>query len=301
MERTAREADVRTRRGFELADRGAFYSAREEFVRALRILAQGLDTEHHTREYALALAEGLRALDEADDFVPRGFRLEADLRLEDIVATHQTPVLKSVDLESVTPMSATRAYLTFAQDRLSKSVGDEFAGSVALYALGKTYRVMGKEMPENLVAPDSKAVAILQAALLARPNNAMAANELGTLLATAGRYEESRGLLEQSAGAWPSPVVWRNLAVVYSRLGWAGAAENAARQAAAFGAAEASAASGTVPVDWVGIEEFHKPRPGDPVYDRAETPAKVQSAAIPKTAAIPGSGPNGKKGFFRFQ
>lgn len=302
LERTAREADLHTQRGFELADRGAFHSAREEFILSLRILAQGLDTEHATREHAQALAEGLRALDEADDFLPKGSRLEADLRLEHIVASHQTRVLKSADMTRLTPMVAMRAYLTFAQERLASAAGSEFAGSMALYALGKLHRAMGRELPESLTAADSKAVAAFQASLLARPNNAMAANELGTLLATAGRLEESRYFLERSVEHWPSPVVWRNLSVVYSRLGRLDAAALAANQAQALSTiGQAPAEPGTVAVDWVGVEEFNKPRPGDPVYDRPDSPPEAQPAVVPKTAARPPTPANGKKGFFPFQ
>jgi hypothetical protein len=49
LEAIAREADRHTRHGFELAGRGAFFAARSEFIAALRLVAQGLDTDGQTK------------------------------------------------------------------------------------------------------------------------------------------------------------------------------------------------------------------------------------------------------------
>ena len=304
LEQSAREADGHTRRGFELADRGAFYSAREEFVVALRILSQALDTEYHTRKHAQALADGLRALEEADDFLPKGSRLEADLRLKNIIAGHQTPVLKPADLDRLTPMTAMREYLTFAQTRLAEAVGSEFAGSMALYAMGKLHRIMGRELPGSVVAADSKALAVLQSALLARPNNAIAANELGTLLATAGRLEDARRALEHSVRSWPTATAWRNLAVVYERLGDPRAASRSAAEAQTLAAADPGemqvrTPSGTVQIEWVDPQDFQKTQSVDAVYDRAHPPAQ-DSAPVAKTAAGPQRSTPKKSGFLKF-
>ncbi|PHS08725.1 MAG: hypothetical protein COA78_12480, partial [Blastopirellula sp.] len=50
-----------TDHGFSLAQRGAFFSARAEFIQALRLLTQTLDTEHQTHRFGQALANGLLA------------------------------------------------------------------------------------------------------------------------------------------------------------------------------------------------------------------------------------------------
>ena len=90
----ARQADEQIRHGFELAGRGADFAARAEFIAALRLIAQGLDTEERTPIDGKALAAGSTAMKEADDFLPSGTRLEADLDLPGIVANHITPRLK---------------------------------------------------------------------------------------------------------------------------------------------------------------------------------------------------------------
>ena len=97
MELLAADADRHTRRGYELAGRNAFFAARAEFVTALRLIADGLDTQQQTAAHQQAMTAGLTALRECDDFIPRGARLEADLHLADIVRGHRTPVLKNVD------------------------------------------------------------------------------------------------------------------------------------------------------------------------------------------------------------
>ena len=48
LEQVARQADEQTRHGYELATRGACFAARSEFIGALRLVAEGLDTQQKT-------------------------------------------------------------------------------------------------------------------------------------------------------------------------------------------------------------------------------------------------------------
>ena len=59
-------------RGYDLAQRGALFAAQTEFVQVLRRVAQAKDAASRSDEHSRALAAGLRALDEAEDFVPAG-------------------------------------------------------------------------------------------------------------------------------------------------------------------------------------------------------------------------------------
>ena len=81
LEAIARQADRHVRHGFDLAGKGAYFAARAEFVAALRLLAQGLDAEHQTKAHSQSLSAALMALQEAEDFIPKGSQLEADLDL----------------------------------------------------------------------------------------------------------------------------------------------------------------------------------------------------------------------------
>ena len=219
LELIAREADTHSRRGFELAGRRAYFSARAEFVMALRLLAQALDDERQTRTHSRALAAGWTALREADDFIPTGSRLEADIDLSSIIGGHRTPVLKDAPVESLTPLTGLQCYFTFAQEQLAACVGNEAAGSMALHGLGNLHRALANERSATVRAARPKAIVFYQAALLVGPQNHMASNELGVLLARGGRYEEARSALEHSVSSYQHSAGWYNLSVVYRQLG----------------------------------------------------------------------------------
>ena len=75
LERIAGQADRLTRHGFGLASRGAYFAGRAEFIKALRLVAQGLDAEHRTTVHSRSLAAALTAVKEAEDFIPQGVQL----------------------------------------------------------------------------------------------------------------------------------------------------------------------------------------------------------------------------------
>ena len=238
LERTARQADQQVRHGFEMANRRAYYAARAEFIAALRLVAQGLDVERHTINHSRSLSAGLTALKEAGDFLPAGGKLEADLDLPAIIASHRTPVLKNTAAENLVPMLALKAYFTFAQEQLSAAAGHEVAGSMALYALGKLHATVARQRSLDLPAAAPKAVVFYQASLLVCPRNYLAANDLGVVLAESGYYSEARSALEHSIRiSWQSANLG-NLAVVYGQLGQPRLAQQARQQAEAVRRAE---------------------------------------------------------------
>ena len=84
-----------------------------------------------------------------------------------------------------------------------------------------------------------------QAALLVAPQNYMAANDLGVLLARAGNLRDARAMLEHSAANGRQSTVLHNLATVYQKLGRNDLAAQANQQAMlAQQAEQAPAASG---------------------------------------------------------
>jgi tetratricopeptide (TPR) repeat protein len=230
LEAIARQADRQIRHGFELAGRGAYFAARSEFITALRLLAQGLDTQQRTSRHSKALAAGLTALKEAEDFLPQGAKLEADLDLSVLIGGHTTPALKDHDPATLTPLAAIKAYLTFAQRQLAEAAEKETAGSMALHALGKLHEELANKKTTGIQAAGPKAVVFYQAALSVCPQNFMTANDLGVLLAKSGNYPRARAWLELSAALSQSSTVWGNLAVVYERLGRNDLAQSARQQ-----------------------------------------------------------------------
>lgn len=317
MDTVARQAGVHVRRGYELAARGALFSARAEFVQALRLIAQAWDLHGQTRGHSQALAAGLQALREADDFVPRGSRLEADLDVLALAAAHQTPVLKRAladgpALHSPAPAScaltrveagesscrddvpaamALQRYYTYAQEQLGAAAGGEDAGSMALYGLGKLYSTLAAQPAQSVVAARPTAMVFHQAALATSPRNYMAANELAVLLAWYGRFEPARELLRHSLRVSPQPATWRNLAAVHRQLGEVALAELAEREATRADGSlavsgQAARPSQTAPVEWVDSSTFartSKPAAKIELPSSRAQPAPIAPAPIAPT------------------
>lgn len=288
LEQVASQADRQTRHGFELAGRGAYFAARSEFIGALRLVAEGLDTDQDTILHGRALAAGLLAVKEADDFLPGGSRLEADLNLADIIAAHGTPVLKD-GAEQATPMTAMKCYFTFAQEQFSVAAGHEIAGSMALHALGKLHNALAQKKGVSIVAPQTKALVFYQAAMLVYPANYMAANDLGVLLAQSGNYAQARAMLEHSLSICRQSTGWQNLAVVYRQLGQAGLSARANQQASLLRQSELarrrmSAATANDLVSWVDPQDF--------AQTSMNTPASPGALPAPTNVVGPLGDPN---------
>ncbi len=202
-----------------LAQRGAYFSARAEFIQALRLATQSLDTAEKTHRHSEALSQALTALEEAGDFIPGGARLEADVDLPLVVSSHRTEVLKNHDLTQHTALTAAQHYFTYAQQRLVVACGGLAEASRALVGLGRIQSHLHSTAGDsgNLVGPRS--MALYQSALVIHPRNFEAANELGVLLARFGQFDDAKQALLQGVHASPRPEIWNNLAAVHESLG----------------------------------------------------------------------------------
>jgi hypothetical protein len=268
------------RRGHELAERGAMFAARSEFVAVLHMIAEAKDDRYGAPRRTLALAEGLRALDEAADFAADGSQPASDLSMSVIVASHETPVAKGLAVDDLLPQQLAELYFRYAQAQLGAAVAGEPSGSMALHALGKLASLMGRVEPANNPQADRRAFALQQAALLARGDNHLAAHELGVLLAESGHFAESEVWLNQVAVQAPHPVVFRNLARVERQLGRADLAAMAERQADFLAS---RGAGGRPNVQWVTAQALvQTPDSMGP----GGTPA-VGPATVPMTARGP--------------
>lgn len=292
LERTAAQADEHTRRGFDLASRKAYHSARAEFIRALRVVAQGLDAEHGSRVHGDALAAGLKALDEVENFVPVGSGLEDSLDLGEIVGGHDTPILKLVDCQRLTPLEAVGRYVDFAREQLAVAAGGEVAGSMALHALGKLQWSLADRQAASRPIDDTKALAFFQAAIEVCPENYLTLNDLGVLLARDGRFVEARRALEQSFAASQDPTVLVNLAGLYQQLGDTTQARQAqqlaAQLAAARGRSGQNPARPAPSVAWKSPQEFASSYAG--VAGPWQPPA-AQPQRQPTAAPVPAQTP----------
>lgn len=210
---------VKISAAYALSQRGAAYAARTELIGVLRLISQAKDSREATRSRTASLAAGLRALEEAHDFMPHGAQLEAEMNLTVICAAHRTPLARELNLAAALPAKMMERYHRYAQIKLAVAVAGEPAGSMALYSLGKLNSLLAATEGEKHPLASREAVAFQQAALLAHNENFMAAHELGVLLAESGHFPEAQHLLVQVAAEQPNSVVFRNLARVQDALG----------------------------------------------------------------------------------
>jgi protein involved in polysaccharide export with SLBB domain/tetratricopeptide (TPR) repeat protein len=292
LELAARESDLHTQLAFDLASHGAYFASRAEFIQALRIIAQALDTEQRMANHSQALAAGLTAMRDARDFLPAASQLEADLDIAAIVAGHRTPVLKGVSVHSMTPQKALQSYFNFAQAQLASAGGRELAASMAYYGLGKLHALLADQQIESLRLARQQSMVFLQASLLVNPRNYMASNELGTLLARSGRFEDARVALAHSVSIHPGVATWHNLAVVYQRLGRMPMAEQASRTADAVAGDLRTRGQhhgrSVHAVHWVDAGRFAETYRPPVVSASSSAPAQ---AVRPTGYAAPGGGP----------
>jgi tetratricopeptide (TPR) repeat protein len=279
-------AQEKIRNGFALAQRGASFAARQEFIEVLKVIAEAKDEQDGSASRSTALTNGLRALEEVNDFAPRMAPSEPNLSVSVILASHRTPVAKEAAAEKLLPRQLAERYFRYAQRQLAESVAGEPAGSMALHALGKLSSQLGRVEADKQPFAERKAFALQQAALLARDDNHLAAHELGVLLAESGHYTEAEYLLNQVAVREPNPVVFRNLARVQQKLGHTQLAELSEQQAQFMASRGVSGNNGVV---WVTPGSLSQA--GDPVAPAAAAPTQVAGQAQANTPNATASEP----------
>ena len=256
LDTARRQADETVRRGFALAERGALFSAESEFIQTLRDLAQALDAAQDTSSHTQSLALGLRAVQEAEDFQPKGSRIETQLPMAVLIASHQTPLLKNAPA-NLTPQQAKQQYQAYAQEQMAVALGNEPIGSLALFALAKVQTAIDSKKPSDSGAGLARAMTYHRAALLVEPNNFLAANDLGVLLARQGRWNEARAVLEHSLAISPQVATWQNLAAVHQNLNQMDLARQSQQQAELLAQRQSNgAARGSVAVQWLDAANF---------------------------------------------
>jgi hypothetical protein len=216
---------------FDLAQRGAPYTADAEFRAVLGLCALEMDAREGGTARREALREGLIALHEADQFGGDqvDWREAADVRA--IASAHATPVLSQAQAP-VDSIKAVQAYYMFAEQKLTLACQGLPGASLAYYGLGRTIVLPGT----RIAHASGKAALLHRVALAIAPQNVLAANELGVLLAQHGQLDDAERIFQQCVATDATPETWRNLAIVYARKG----NEQASRSALASGEALAS-------------------------------------------------------------
>lgn len=208
--------EQRLRNAFDLGQRGATYSAQTEFQAVLGLCALDQDVRTGTHDHQVALRQALTALIEANDFAPRRTDIEQQLDVPAIAAAHSTRQFFPQRTHEADATVAVQAYFAFAEERLRFACGNMPAASAALYGMGRVEPLLADG--ESLAT--ARAVLFHRAALAVDHNNALAANELGVLLARHGLLGQAEQVFQNALASGESTdSVKQNLAAVNRMLG----------------------------------------------------------------------------------
>ena len=156
------------------------------------------------------------------------------VRVEEVMASHKTPVWNNVRPEQVPPLVAMQRYYAYAQQQFTISGTSVPAAAMALYGLGRLQSALSAEDSVKKMTAGPKAMALYRATLDIDPNNYLAANELGVLYGRYGQWNEAEASLRRSIAIAPRTENWHNLADVLDRMG-NGAGANRSATARAVG------------------------------------------------------------------
>ena len=265
--------------GSSLARRGAVYGAHQEFVAALRSIAEACDIQQNTgNEHVEQLSRGLMALRETQDFARLNEQLDIGAALSATVSSHRSGVLDAEQVKSMNANTVLQSYFKFAQDKITQACGPYPISSFAFYSLGKLHTMNHKMNVGVDVYDQAKSIVMHRAALVADPNNFKSANELGVILAQSGQLEDAQKILQHGLAVHPTIELWNNLAVVHEQSGDQRLA-NAARNESQILAQSSRAQTQThAQVQWVAPETFERNAQAAPVaVDQQTSPQQSQN------------------------
>jgi tetratricopeptide (TPR) repeat protein len=241
--------------GMSLARRGATFAAREEFVEALRLIADSRDMQFQSRESTESLADGLRALNEADDFVMASAEQQLNMDLAPIVAMHESKVFTTAEANKLSSIQALQAYYQYANHKISHGVGNSLVAAETLHAMGKLLMSQARHDAAGKPIDQAKAIVMFQAALSANPDDYRSANELGVLMARSEKWNEARELFTRSLLSQQSAEAWMNLSRTHQQLGQTDLAQRAANEYQLL-VDGGSAGDMTNVMEWVSADQF---------------------------------------------
>jgi hypothetical protein len=248
---------------FDLAQRGAIYTANSEFRGVLGLCALELDSREGGTRRREALRQGFTALDQSDDLeVGQPRRAENGTSGDGNGIAPAGPYASP----SVDPIQAVQARYQFAQQQLSFACQGMPGASLAFYGLGRTMVDPGSRTVNGV----AKAAVLQQTALVVAPQNVLAANELGVLLAEHGQLGEAERIFQQCIATNATPETWRNLAAVYMREGKADASRSAT--AASDALAEKDRVSIAAAAESAANDRLQKSTSHDQVEESAQPP-----------------------------
>jgi tetratricopeptide (TPR) repeat protein len=205
-------------RSEQLSRRGVLLSARDEAKQALLVLSRHLDLLSNDFISEPAIHSAQNALREVMDLTNWLHTTDPE-RIQQIVDSHETPVLKKIQWDKVSPLTIAQHYHWFAERSLIDASRGHPWFSDILYVLGRTYQAEADQL--SGAAADTfrmHALTHYRAALEIRPSHALAANQAGYVLLRLDRPWEARAYLIASVNQYPNEASLKNLIEASRRL-----------------------------------------------------------------------------------
>ncbi len=219
----ANEQSVRLRESARLSLRNAerrlrlkaTYSAEMYARETLRSIVAMQDAKQGGNTHAKQLTAALNAIRESRDFGVRFGAIDGKV-LTRMVSVHETTTLKNRDLENLSAIEASEAYLTFALENLVQAAEGAPEASDALVILGMVERDTA-----SIDNAHAKAIAVTlqRAAVQIAPSSMIAHRELGTTLGRQGLVDQAADSLKYSLAIRPTRIAYQRLLEVASRSG----------------------------------------------------------------------------------
>jgi hypothetical protein len=200
----------------QLSRRGLFLSAREDAGMAQLRLARFLDSLSNNYRSEPALKAAQTALREAVDFSQSR---TAEI-LPELINSHETPVLKSVDIARTPPTTLAQSYYQYAETQLIEGAQQHPWFSDIFYTIGRTYQAEADSTStadRDLLR--AQAIVYYRAAVTIRPSNSLATNQLGFVLLQLDRPKEAQVALVASVDSRLEIPALQNLVEASRRLG----------------------------------------------------------------------------------
>ncbi|QDS93132.1 hypothetical protein FF011L_18870 [Roseimaritima multifibrata] len=194
--------------------RGMHLTAKRSAMETLRLIADANDMLDGQIRSARNLQQAQQALEEANDFSGQ-YGPVSQASLQRMVQSHQTPVLKDCTTSHLNGSRAADLYLDFARAKFAIVAEANPIATEALAVLAEVERKNKK--PTALT--DAVVISLLRAAIQARPDDAVIANELGFQLLKQGLLEEAQWALEKSFQIQPTRSAGVNLAETLRQSG----------------------------------------------------------------------------------
>jgi len=268
--------------GKTLSRRGAAFTARQEFLAAMQVIAASNDRVSGDNRHSKALKTALLTMREADDFSVSNPEQQIHMDVGSVVESHRSQVLSPAQAANLSPVQAMNRYFAHAQNQLDLAGGRNVVSSEVFYCMGKLHTLLNHK--QKVLGPYETAQSVVyhQAALLSDNQHHRSANELGVLLARSGRLEQSKLLFERSLMSQPTIRTWQNLAETHRRLGETNFANQAVSEVQLL--ANSPATSVNSNIQWKPVEVFNADAPIEINQQRV---AQLPTLPQQKTEATP--------------